>query len=164
MRLTKTLRDAYVRAALADVPTTDFDAAISSFILKAVVAALPAPVRKIYDDPNLRRHLRDTYVCQVGDTWLKTSVCVPGDDFEPTPAQIEHVDQLCREKQAQTAMLNRLQTKLRAAAESVNTSEQLATLLPAFERYLPPPPSKTANLPAVRDVVDGFKAAGWPKG
>lgn len=62
MKLTMTIRGAFARAAMLDVPKTDYDEQISAVILADAVAALPPIIRKLWDEPSLR-----PYVHQI--TW-----------------------------------------------------------------------------------------------
>jgi hypothetical protein len=57
MRLTKTIREAFVRAAMADVPQEDYQAKIHKLIQDDAIAQLPPKVKAIAKDKDLRHFL-----------------------------------------------------------------------------------------------------------
>lgn len=59
MRLTKYLKEAFVRAAMDDVPKIDYQEKIISMIIAEAVRQLPPKVRAIYNDKSLRGFLEE---------------------------------------------------------------------------------------------------------
>ena len=161
MKLTNTLRDAFVLAAMQDVPSVDYSEKITAVAIKAAVEKLPPKVRAIWNDKELRGFV-------VTDRhWLAGSlvVCVPGKDHE--------VDKVVRDAAAPLVALDveqrksreSLQTKLRSVAYACTTRKALLDALPEFEKYLPADEAAVnRSMPVVAGVVTEFVKAGWPKG
>lgn len=169
MKLTKYMREAFVRGVMNDVPKVDYQAQADAMVRKAVRDAMPEGLRKLVD--------------QGGEAldWLKVSqISVPGHSLSSVRtycpesgghdflkfknpnvwSQLTEINRLAGQQGEQRQAL---QNKLTGAANSVTTRKALAELLPEFEKYLPADtPAATRMLPVVVGVVDDFKKAGWP--
>ncbi len=160
MKLTKNLREAFVRAVMADVPKVDYREQLQKAATAAAVNLLPAPVAAAYKqfpDYVVTRHVR------IGAQYF----CLPSADGNPDfPIGVQQeLARLEALREAQEESRKALRTKLNAAANSVTTRKALAELLPEFEKYLPADErTATLNLPAVANIVADFVQAGWPKG
>lgn len=160
MRLTNTLRDAFVRAAMADVPRTDYEEKLNALALKAAKEAMPTAVRAAYD-----RHPAyfGTHYKRIGDQIdyrLQHTVYVPMiGEFSDTVNAEAAVLKAANNEQAKK--MYALEQKLKGVAASVTTRKALIEALPEFEKYLPPAEAKASGLPA---LVSDFVEAGWPKG
>lgn len=166
MRLTNTMRDAFVRAAMQDVPSVDYDEQAQKFV-REYVAAMFAK-----DFPGIDMNA-------VGEKkWLnKTSLCLPGRlkspyMYAPDEWRLlqgdkkawDKLEQLSEKKNSQESTRSDLESKLRSVAYSCNTRAQLLEALPEFEKYLPADDVKAIRtLPAIANVVADFAKAGWPK-
>lgn len=165
MRLTNTIRDAFVRAALADVPQVDYTEQIRELVVKAATEILPPALRKaLEEDPACKDHINSSYVCFGGAT-----IIVPGTwgwnaKDKISDERKKQLDDLKSKRDKQDQTLSELGSKLQATAYAVTTRKALVELLPEFEKYLPEDKT-TANraLPAVANVVSAFVEAGWPK-
>lgn len=166
MKLTNTLRDAFIRAAMQDVPQIDYDAQIDKLFREAAIAALPAKVRALLKDKECERFVHFEYRSLTG---LYRNQHVPcsrfRDDFKlPTEVQAE-IRALIDKSDAQGRHRNELERKLRGVAYGVTTRKALADALPEFTKYLPADEVAAArSLPVVANVVADFVKAGWPKG
>lgn len=168
MILTKVMRRAFVRAALADVPATDYAEEIRRVATAACVAALPEKVRRVYDDPATRGYLHTEINhygngCHVG----VTVPCPENGDFAPklSAESLAQIKELSKAKIAQEQKLDELEGMLTGAAESVRTRAKLAQMLPEFEKYLPADDAAAnRSVPVVQNIVADFVKAGWPKG
>lgn len=158
MKLTNYLRDAFINAAMQDVPAVDYDAQIRKMLTDGAVSTLPPKIRKIYEDPSTREYVR---VSELGYKFKYISV--PGLGMLPPEAAGKY-DALSALKTAQTKQRNDLMDKLRSVAYSATTRKKLAEMLPEFAKYLPAEEVKSENLPAISNVVAEFSKAGWPKG
>lgn len=157
MKLTNNLREAFIRAAMDDVPHVDYSEQIQSVAQKAAAALLPLKVRALWADNTLRPYVATVYF---------RGAMLPGtnaDDNKIRAAAEVVVAPLIKAREAQEAARKDLARKLRAVAYSVTTRAALVEALPEFEKYLPAD-ERTANLPAIANVVAEFVAAGWPKG
>ncbi len=162
MRLTNTIRDAFIRSAMNDVPSVDYTEQIRKLALDDIVDQLPEPVRKIWNDTKTR--------CYIETTWGNfggVSVTHPCDGHRAKlTSQGEKKLAVVIEKQkAQKELHDALRQKLRSAAYACSTRKALAEMLPEFEKYLPADEAKAAavNLPAIANIVTDFVKAGWPK-
>lgn len=162
MRLTKVIREAFVRAAIADVPQRDYQAEIHKLLQDDAISKLPPKVKAIADDKDLRHFLKteshyiNGYQC--------SNVRVMHPEYTRSPKVNEKVEALLVELDEQRARIDALRTKLAATAEAVSTRKALVDLLPEFEKYLPADEAKAvATLPAVANVLSDFVKAGWPK-
>lgn len=173
MKLTNYMRDAFVRAALDDVPEIDYEEQIRSAVVKDAVSQLPPKVRAVYNDANLRHFLdastwypRDA---TTGRRRINVSVTIPWPEgfdpgFELTEAGKAKVDELINRASKQDETRETLGKQLRAVAYSVKTRKALAEALPEFEKYLPADDSAALRtVPVIANVITEFVKAGWPK-
>lgn len=171
MKLTNYMRDAYVKAVLADTPS-EFKALeeqAHKLVLDAAVAKLPTAVQKLWKSNETRPYLRVTshsFTQQTHGAFFN-SVAVPsarGDD-RIEPEVIERVREIGLRATEETVKREQLRQKLKAAAYACTTRKQLAEIMPEFAKYLPAEPIAAAKSElAVANVVADFVKAGWPKG
>jgi len=166
MRLTNTLRDAFIRAAMHDVPMeADHSEEIRKLVLADLVSKLPTKVKTVWDDVNLRGWLKTDH-----NAYCHVSVNYPsidrtwGDSKPKLSADVQKkVDELAKKKKENEDIRDKLEAKLRNVAYSCTTRKQLADALPEFEKYLPEDEAKAIrSLPVVTNVVAEFVKAGWP--
>lgn len=164
MKLTNTIRDAFVRAAMQDVPSVDYDEQIRFLVLADIVTQLPPKVRAVWDDPALRAWVNTNWTVRGS---MSVTVPSPGrmdPDASLTPKVEAKVADLLELRDAQKAQRCGLQQKLKGCAYAATTRKALVDMLPEFERYLPADkPAANRSLPVVANVVAEFTNAGWPK-
>ena len=162
MRLTKVIRDAFVRAAMADVPQEDYTAKIHKLLQDDAISRLPPKVKAIAQDKELRHFLKtESHYIQ---GYHISNVRVMHPEYERSPNVNTQVEALLLEAAHQVERMQALRTKLQATADAVTTRKALIDLLPEFEKYLPADETKAiASLPAVANVLSDFVKAGWPK-
>ena len=169
MKLTKYIREAFVRSAMEDVPKTNYEELIRKEVVRASTAALPASVRAVWLDEKTNQYVKSTFRHFAGQ-----GISVPGTDGNrwgnaPTlPALLaadkKLIDDLVAKHEAQDKQRVHLRNTLSAAASSATTRKALATLLPEFEKYLPADEASACRtLPAIANIVADFSKAGWPK-
>lgn len=161
MKLTNTIRDAFVRAAMADVPTVDYQEKTIKVVMEDAVSQLPPKVRAIYKDKELSSFVRhkDRYF---GNAYAQ--VPCGGNDFKLTNDAAKKFSDLKEQSEAQEKRNRELTQKLHAVAYSVTTRKALVDALPEFEKYLPADDAAACRtLPAIANVVSEFVKAGWPK-
>lgn len=164
MKLTNTIRDAYVRGVMADVPSTDYSQSIRDVVLADAVEQLPEKVRALWKDEATKNYVGMFWY---GGPYGVTSVMVPGVEslFKLSPAAQDKVAGYKALLETQIATAGELKRKVHAAAYSVSTRKALADLIPEFSKYLPPDDAAAIRtLPAVANVMADFVKAGWPKG
>lgn len=176
MRLTKTMRDAFVRAALDDVPTTDYVEVIRKVATDDFISQLPRAVRAVFDNAATRDWVRTAYLYVGQDVpriagesrdFMGTSVTVPAmtDDAKLTTKGAAEVQRLAVLEDARLKQLSKLRQTLRGAANAFSTRKALADALPEFAKYLPPDAAAAdRELPVIANIVTDFVNAGWPKG
>jgi len=169
VRLTNYLRDAFVDAAMNDVPEIDYSKLIGDALFAAALETLPAAVQELWKKPALKPYLRAERVyvphhasydvpCSESD-WDNAHAWADKLLAKPEVARLRALDTAQREHRSA------LRTKLRQGAYGVSTRKALQEALPEFEKYLPTETTAISKtLPALANVVADFVAAGWPKG
>ena len=164
MKLTNSMRNAFVHAAMNDVPQVDYDVQARKLVT-AAAAKLFASTFPGVDYEKLKA------AGWLNEAWFSTprylsNVCVPAPSNQSIrSSELEaQLQELANAAKAQSDQRDELEQKLRAVAYSVTTREALVKALPEFEKYLPSAPDAVAkNLPAVANLVADFTRAGWPK-
>lgn len=163
MKLTNAIRDAFVRAAMDDVPKVDFDEQARKLAQDDIAAQMPPKVRTIFADKALRPFLRTEFYEFPGVLQNAILYGVPG--LKLSVAIKEAMDKLSDSKKAQDQQREVLRQQLRAVAYSVSTRKALAEALPEFEKYLPADEAAALRtVPVIANVVSDFVKAGWPAG
>jgi len=160
MRLTNTIREAYIRQVLADIPAVDYTEKIRDTAMRVAIKQLPEAVRKIWEGPD-RKYLQMKYISITG-----ISMSVPGhpEQGRDSVSCDKEIEKLVDEKTKALLKVGNLRTKLSAVAYGCTTTKALAEALPEFAEYLPKDtPAPTRSLPVVTGVVSSFREAGWPK-
>ena len=166
MRLSTSMRLAFVRAVMDDVPFVDYDEQVRELAQKTVDSYRPAAlVRALEIDPSIQDWLNRDY--QYIHKYQK-SFCLVGskqslDRLNADPNFTQAAQNLRKQQQAQLEQRSALETKLKASAQACQTRAQLAKALPEFEKYLPIEASNSKCLPALANLMSDFMAAGWPK-
>ena len=159
MKLTKTLREAFVNSAMNDVPSIDYGEMLQKAATADAVAQMPPAVAAVYEshpDWIVRQQHR------AGSRYLYIPMPAGAEFTEQAAAEFERIVEL---RSAQREARSELRAKINAAANSVTTRKALVALLPEFEKYLPADDrTATLNLPAVANIMAEFVKAGWPKG
>lgn len=164
MKLTNYMRDAFVRAAMLDVPAIQYDDKIRALAMKTALAQLPAKVAAIYNDPKTREHIETTWVNLKGACITLSVPGACGDGTHRTGVEAA-CKALVEADAAQKEARGSLERRLRAVAYGVTTRKALVDALPEFEKYLPADePAAIKTLPVIANVVSDFVKAGWPKG
>ena len=164
MRLNKYHKDAFVEAVLQDLPATDYDEIAQKLVRDAIVERMPAKVRAVYDDKDVRHWLRNEWVLMPGS--LQNFYCVTGSNNGEVPGELkDRLLELSQLKREQTSKKDAFGHKIRAAIDSCQTRKQALELLPEFEKYLPKDTTSTgvSNLPVINNLVAELVQAGWPK-
>lgn len=164
MKLTNTIRDAFIRAAMQDVPSIDYTEQARSLLMADSLAQLPPKIRAIAKDKELS-HFVNTGRHYANSLGYVTVYCGNGNEFKPSPDVAVRVADLKIAADAQAKVAAELRTKIKAVAYSVTTRKALADLLPEFAKYLPADEQAALRtVPVVANVVTDFVKAGWPKG
>lgn len=163
MRLTNFLRDAFIRAAMNDVPKIDYseqaDKLVREFMSKEYARIFP----KIDVNAEANAWLNKSSVDLPGS--LQRIYCVtPSYSYLKDKPIWEELKKLAELNSEQHKKFRDLEDRLHGVAYACTTRKQLVEALPEFEAYMPAEESKAAkNLPAVANVLSDFVKAGWPK-
>lgn len=167
MRLTNTIRTAFVTAAMHDVPAVDYEEQAQKLGRATLTAALPPAVQKLIKDAATEQYVNREYITmpmRFSNFYhyaSRNNNNVLKDQFPAVYAQIEA---LHAQNEVQIKALRELRTKLQACADAATTRKALVEMLPEFEKYLPEDEAKAnRQLPVVANVVSDFVKAGWPK-
>lgn len=165
MKLNNSIRNAFVLAAMQDVPTVDYTKQAYLLMLQVTVDAMPSSVARVYKDPKTKNYVKTAYI-RYEDFGGYIPIQAALYDHEAAVflgEATKELDMLCVLNKAQEERLKELKTKLRAVANGCTTRKQLLEALPDFEKYLPSVESSVTNLPVVSNVFGDFVKAGWPK-
>jgi hypothetical protein len=165
MRLTNYIRDAFIKAAMADVPkAADHAEAIRKLATDDVLSGSPKEVQKLWANADTRNYINTTYIYVKG-----ISVCVPSngryssDALLSATAKVE-LAKMVEAMKAEEQKRSELESRLKSVAYACTTRKALAEALPEFEKYLPAEEEKAArSLPVIANLVADFTKAGWPK-
>ena len=166
MRLTNTIREAFVRAVMHDVPSIDYGEKIRNLVNKKVAAIhkkasiqeidkerLSTSYIRIHGTEKNRYSATSCYVCGLTENERKE---IQSDSALIALADLEY---------AQEATRNALRKKIDYAIKACSTRKQAVEALPEFEKYLPEDEAKAMrSVPAIANVLSDFVKAGWPKG
>lgn len=166
MRLTKNLREAFVRAVMDDVPEVDYQEKAEEAVTVFVVSLLPPAVAVIWNDKALRPYLgQERYGFYQNCHWTLTAPWFSHPEKVTSNPDLQALlSRLYKAHLEQTNRRLQLKNKLKAAAGGCSTVKQLKEMLPEFAKYLPEEVTPAKNLPAVANLVTDFMKAGWPKG
>lgn len=166
MRLTNTIRDAFIRAAMDDVPLgRSHKEEIRKLAQDDVFAKLPKDIQKIWKENKESRaflKVRHDSFCEVSFVYPAISEYNSG-SIAISPEVKEKIKALKTEMDADDKVRKDLKDKLHGIAYSCTTRKQIAEALPEFEKYLPEDEGKALrSLPVIANIVADFTKAGWP--
>lgn len=166
MRLTNQLREEFVRNVMNDVPHVDYDEQIRKFVTTMAVESLPAPVKRVWDDINLRTYVN---LCHFSSEHTYVSIDIPSkerwtDAFKLSPSEEDVLKELEAKRYDQNATRKKLRQELETAVKGVTTTKALRKMFPEFEAYIPEDKEADRMLPATNNLVTDLVRAGWPKG
>jgi hypothetical protein len=167
MKLTKSDREAFVRAVMDDVPTIDYNEQCRSIVKAWGISTLPEELQ-----PIAKKHpefFGTRYI--YAPSGLDNLYAIAHPDFgnsmmrHKSPEEYAKVEALGEASRKQNETRNALREKLTATIGACSTLKQAKERLPEFEKYLPAERGVTGtiNLP-VANLVAELMNAGWPKG
>ena len=189
MNLNKTHKARIVRDIMADIPVIDYAAQAHSLLQAKAVEKMPAEVRAIYDNPDMRpwlavrfastpNHISGSYIVWqrewlegIGGTLYAYRVMHNNgtEDRAFLMGVQEPLADLARAAEEQWKARRSMEDKLKTVLAGIRTLKQAKTLLePELHKYLPEEPPKDmkpaqASTALVPYVVAGLREMGWPK-
>ncbi len=166
-RLNNWMRQAFVSAAMADVPREDYEEQAQKIAKAAIDSLMPENVRKLTKDEATKWWVNTEYVSMPRYFSNISTYCPVGDNYilrDKKPEVWAQIEELHEKHEQQKKRIHELEVKLRGCADSVTTLNALKKLLPEFVKYMPEDEQQAIKtLPAIANVVSDFVAAGWPK-
>ena len=164
MRLTNDKRRAFVNAVIADVPKVDYKEQIRKLLLDAAVEMLPEPIRKIWDNPELRHYLGRNYMYVFDVSMAYPRNIEIKSDF--SIGTLDAADKLDTLDTNQNEKIKELKTKLTSLVNGCSTLKQLKLAVPELEKYMPADNQLSLShtnrsLPVVTNVIADLVKAGW---
>lgn len=165
MKLTNTLRLAFVNAVIDDVPQVDYRELVQKRVDELTWAELPTKLKEVCSDPECRPYLRFAQSSPVYagyyTVWSKYPHITNAISLK-LEIDIEVLELIAADKE-QNAKFEKLRDSLTGLANSCSTVKQLADRAPELAKYLPKEADPTKNLPVVSNVITSLMQAGWPK-
>lgn len=163
MRLTKYDREAFIKAVMDDVPSTNYNEIAEKEIRHAFYRAAPVAAQGLYDDPILRRKYLSTHfvalpgVLQNFSAYLYDEAALNA--MRPRLRELDGLATGQKEARAQ------LEGQVTAAINACTTLKMALERLPEFEKYLPADRDGKTNrsMPVIANLIAGLTEAGWPK-
>ena len=166
MKLTIADREAFVRAAMDDVPKENYDVPAHKLVLDHLRATVPVDLQNtIAKYPDFFDAHRVSMPAYIGDfntrlipAYREVRHIVTGEIYTEIIA-------LSRKAEAQTTKRTDLVQKLRGAINGCTTLKQALEILPEFAKYLPQERDGKAirSMPVIANLVADLMQAGWPK-
>lgn len=167
MRLTKSDKEAFIRAVMDDVPRIDYDEKVRSLLKQWGLASLPEDLRPLavkYPEYFAQHWINTPYgVCSAYAISNLNWASGGFKENEPEKyAQLVEIGALAIEQNKARAALENQVSGIISTCSTLKTAEER---LPEFKKYLPADRggSGLANLP-VANVLAELMNAGWPKG
>jgi len=169
MKLTKSDRAAFVRAAMQDVPETDYYKQAQEAVTLWERSVLHADVVAAIDNPNVTKFI------QLGGAYggyniftrnMRNPMVFSHNSKEIVPpaleAELAALNEHSREQQNKRSSI---ESRLVSAIAGCTTLKQAQARLPEFAKYLPieREPLKTSNVPMLTDLVSELTELGWQK-
>lgn len=165
MRLTNYIRDAFVRAAMQDVPKVDYEAQAHKLAHEAIASLFA----KDFPGLDFEKAKKTGWIERrsVGMPYGINSIYTEAPSYDCLKDNKEvwsKLEDLNGRRSLQSKQRNELEEKLKGVAYACTTRKALAEALPEFEKYLPAEEGKPSRtLPAIANLVADFTKAGWPK-
>jgi hypothetical protein len=191
MNLNKGHKAKIVLDIMADIPMIDYSAQAQALLQAKAIEKMPAEVRAVYDNPDMRHWLAKRWVQFTNHLsssnifWHRSSNDVSRghtslyaykvhynsapEDRELVSEAHDQIYELAKAAEEQWKARRSMEDKLRMMFYDIRTLKQAKTLLePELHKYLPEEPPKEpkpaqASTALVPYVVAGLREMGWPK-
>ena len=166
MRLTNSDREAFVASAMDDVPKINYSEPAHKLVLDYLQATVPVDLQNtIAKYPEFFSAHRVSMPMYLED--FNTRL-IPGyrELRRIVPGELNtQIIELARKAEAQRALRDSLESKLRGAINGCNTLKQALEILPEFAKYLPQERDGKVirSMPVIANLVADLMQAGWPK-
>lgn len=167
MRLNKFDKDAFVTAAMDDVPKVDHDVLAKKLVVDCLKASVPVDIQNMiakYPDWFGAEHvIMPPNICDFYT--VLTPRRIRWEDVVTDPKDVAKMQELAAAAKAQYQSRIVLEGNLRSTIEGFSTLKSALAALPEFAKYLPEERDGKVNrsMPAVANLVTTMMQAGWPK-
>jgi hypothetical protein len=145
------MKDAIINAVMGDTPHEYSPDQRDKDATAICVEKMPDKIRKLWDDKTLRG-------------WVKVEYC-SGFNYLPTGGTTHPELKAIREKyEASERVRKELRLHVKNVVYQFSTDTQMRAAIPELDAYIPKPPEKTKQLPALNGLIVELTAAGFPKG
>lgn len=171
MRMTETIRDAFVGAILADTPRVEYGEQMQKVAQEYLLNAAPPAVVRLFKNPDTRHYFHQHAVRWTDDySEYNTTSCfvVPNEGhsnyFRITdPETVKKLSELGAAERQQNRERRELKGKLEATIKGFTTVKSARDAMPELAKYLPDPTIKVdRTVPAVTGLITDLVKAGWP--
>lgn len=166
MRLTTYMRQAFVNAAMHDVPSVDYIEQARSLVNKLALEIVRAQkLNSINPDRLSQRNVIVMKAESTYDSFLNAHVIGLTQEEAKAISKLPELHRLALLSKEQREKQEALRRTLKSAIDACATRKQAVDALPEFEKYLPQDEAKAIrSVPVIANVVSDFVKAGWPKG
>lgn len=157
MNLDRNMKQAIVKAIMAEVPRIDYEGQIRDMLLTNRLPKLTPELRAIWNDPPLRGYLKEGW-CEV------THTLQPFWDVPVSQIIQAEIEVLAARSEEQSTARYQMERKLTNMFSKVRTSQQFERQFPEFTAYLPTKEASTTSFPLVANIIAELTQLGWPQG
>jgi hypothetical protein len=150
MKLTNALKDSIIAAVMGDTPHEYSSDQRDKDALAVCVSKMPDKIRKLWEDKTTRG-------------WVKVEYC-PGFNYLPTGGKThDELRAILLRHQASEKIRKDLRAHVKNVVYQFSTNSQMRAAIPELDAYIPKPPEKTKQLPALNDLMAELSKAGFPQ-
>ena len=167
MRLTKSQKQSIVLAVMRDAPQIDYHEKEKEIIEKAIYRNAPKEIKAVLDAHELHRVLENrsvrSFLISSGGSYRYSQFkgIVDKSDNVLNASDLKKIESIKKKHLAQLKARKNAEAALESAIEAFSTTNKLREAMPSLDKYIPADEEKIANLPAVSNVMEALKSAGW---
>lgn len=164
MKLTKSDKQAFVRAVMDDIPSVDYDKELQTLVTQYELSIMHPDVIAAINNPNVQSYIKKNnrmYVRRMRDPMTYHAINV-----SDLPVELQkQIDALIEADERQSVSRYEIENKLTAAIGACTTLKVAKERLPEFVKYLPQERDSTGvtHLPVIANLVADLTCLGWPK-
>lgn len=175
MRLTKSHKDAFVKAVLDDVPSIDYNEQVRALILDDSISQLPKELQSFARDPKTTELINSQWKTiekprDKEGRWVGSIGCTikgaSSEDYKPSKKAQAQLDKWLPALVEQSNARLKLERDLYNTILAFSTVKQAQEAFPEFVKYLPVIVKKGELLPSTinKNILIELARAGFPKG
>lgn len=166
MKLTKSHRQAFVKAVMQDVPTVNYEDELHKFARQCAINYLPPQLQAMALDKDLSLYFNHDTVWfdhhRTGIGAIRV-IASRSNNFHFKAEDGKVADSIMAKAQQQRIDREALKERIEGVIASCTTLKTAKERLPEFVKYLPEEMEKSTTLPAIANIVADLTKLGWPK-